>query len=161
MKPVHNFLLAFPLSIFLLFFSCQQPGSNNKMRENNNKSENIHSLTLDTFSTFPPEIDGCSCYFSNDSNDFKKNEYIYVNDFVSTSFLKINGIMTKFKETSHKNVNDRYLIAKYKSTNYEMTIEIKDGKQNGDETWLQSGTIQITDKKGNSITKKFYGECGC
>jgi hypothetical protein len=42
-----------------------------------------------------------------------------------------------------------------------MTIESKDGIQNGDETWLKTGTIKLTDKNGKTITKTFYGECGC
>ncbi len=42
-----------------------------------------------------------------------------------------------------------------------MTIEVKDGIQSGDETSLKSGTISLTYKNGKTITRTFYGECGC
>ena len=117
-------------------------------------------LSIDSFTTFPPEIDGCSCYFSNDSIEFKDKKYIYANDFAQTSFLKINGVMIKFKQTDFKK-NEKTTTAKYTCDNYEMTIEVKDGKQSGDETSLKSGRIKLTDKKGKTLTKTFYGECGC
>jgi hypothetical protein len=118
-------------------------------------------LTVETFSTFPPEINGCSCYFSNDSIEFKKGEYIYVNDYAETSFLKINGILTKFTLTDFKKIDATKTIAKAKNDNYEMTIEVSEEIRNGDETWLKTGTIKLTDKNGETVTKVFYGECGC
>ncbi|MGL5015830.1 MAG: hypothetical protein ACRC6V_16345 [Bacteroidales bacterium] len=118
-------------------------------------------MTIDTFSTFPPEIDGCSCYFSNDSLEFNNGEYIYMNDYGETSFMKINGVLTKFTQTEFKVIDSLNIKAKYKSDNYEMTIESQNSIQNGDETWLKSGTINLTNDKGEMITKRFYGECGC
>jgi hypothetical protein len=118
-------------------------------------------LTLDTFSTFPPEIDGCACYFCNDSLEFEKRLYIYANDYAQTSFLKINGVMTKFVQIDFKELSTTTTIAKAISDQYEMTIECIDGIQSGDETWINTGTIKLTDKKGRTLTKTFYGECGC
>ena len=124
-------------------------------------SEKVESFKIDTFSNFPSEIEGCSCYFSNNSTEFKKGEYIYVNDFAETSFLKINGVLTKFKQTEYKKVEKTTIVAKFNRDNYEMTIEVVTGKQSGEETILETGTIKLTDKKGKTITKNFYGECGC
>lgn len=42
-----------------------------------------------------------------------------------------------------------------------MTIETRDEMQNGDETWLKTGVIKLTDKKGHTVSTTFYGECGC
>jgi catabolite regulation protein CreA len=126
-----------------------------------NSINTVNKLTIDTFSTFPPEIDGCSCYFSSDSKDFKKRVYIYMNDYAQISFLKINGILTKFTQTDFKNIDDNTTEAKAVSDDYELIIKVKHGEQSGDETRLQSGLIILTDKKGNKITKTFYGECGC
>ena len=119
------------------------------------------TLTIDTFSEFPPEIDGCSCYFSNNSGELASHKYIYANDFAQTSFMKINGVLTKFTQVSLKKIDNKNTIAKYKSSKFEITLEIKDGKKNGEETMLKTGTITLTDKQGNSIKKIFYGECGC
>lgn len=158
----NKFLLTFLKAITLTFlFACGQNNPSKSATQTDNKLTNEQGLTIDTFSTFPPEIDGCSCYFSNDSTEFKKGEYIYMNDYAQTSFLKINGVLTKFTQTDFKEVNKTTTVAKAKSEKYEMTIKVFDGIQNGDETWLKTGTIKLTNKSGKTITKTFYGECGC
>ena len=117
-------------------------------------------ISLENFSTFPPEIDGCSCYFSKDSTDFAKEQYIFANDFAETSFLKINGKFIKFTQISKIDMKT-YEKIKYQSEEYEMNLELKQGKQNGDETTLQSGKLNVKDKNGNETETEFYGECGC
>ncbi|MFO0477845.1 MAG: hypothetical protein ACK50L_03570 [Bacteroidota bacterium] len=158
----NKFLPTFLTVVTLTFlFACGQSSSNKSVTQTDNIEPDEEVLTIDTFSTFPPEIDGCSCYFSNDSTAFNKSEYIYMNDFAQTSFLKINGVLTKFTQTDFKEVSKTTTMAKAKSDKYEMTIEVIDGKQSGDETELKSGTIKLTGKNGETITKTFYGECGC
>ncbi len=153
--------LHYILALSLIFlFACDQ----RKIHKKEDKLNNIlqeQTLNIDTFSIFPPEISGCSCYFSNDSLEFKKSEYIYMNDYDKTSFIKINGLLIKFTQIERREISSHIIIAKFKSDSYVMTIELKDGIQNGDETWLKTGTIKLTNKKGGSITKTFYGECGC
>lgn len=145
----------------IILFSCQQRNSNTNTMSLAREVIEDQSFTIDTFSTFPPEIDGCSCYFSNDSTEFKKREYIYMNDYAQLSFLKIKGVLTKFTQTDYKETDSLNVVAKYKGGNYEMIIKTQDGIQNGEETWLKTGTIKLSDQKGNTITKSFYGECGC
>lgn len=147
--------------ILTILISCELFRTNKNVTQKGNFSNETQALTIDTFSTFPQEIDGCSCYFSNDSIEFKRGKYIYVNDFAQISFLKINGVLTKFIQTDFKEIDSFDFIAKYKSDNYNMTIESINENQNGDETWLKIGYIELTDKNGNKISKKFYGECGC
>jgi hypothetical protein len=147
--------------VMLIFISCEKGNSNKGQNQNHILNTSDKTLKIETFSTFPSEIDGCSCYFSNDSNEFKNDKYIYVNDFAQTSFLKINGVIVKFNQTFFKKVNKTTTIAKAKSNNYEIIIEVKKGKPNGDETWLNTGTIKLKDRNGKTITKTFYGECGC
>lgn len=118
-------------------------------------------LKLNTFSTFPPEIEGCSCYFSNDSLEFKEGNYIYMNDYGTTSFLKINGVLTRFNQTDYKVGDDKIKYIEGNSEKYKFELEIIDVEKNGDETSLKKGTIILFDKKGNKIIKTFYGECGC
>ena len=162
MKFKNNSLPILLTAVSLTFlFACGQSNSDKNETRTTSIQPDKQTLYIDTFSTFPPEIDGCSCYFSNDSTEFKKGEYIYMNDYAQTSFLKINGVITKFTQTDFKEIDSLNVKAKYKSDHYEMTIESKDGIQNGDETWLKTGTIKLTDKKGKTIIKTFYGECGC
>lgn len=157
MNKFHRtFLIA--LSLFYLS-AC---GQTNDSKKQQTKDINIpnESPTIETFSDFPPEIIGCSCYYSNDSTEFKNGEYIYMDDFSQISFLKINGVLTRFTQTELK-VNEASTIAKAKSDQFELTIEIKDGPQSGYETSIKTGTIKLIDQKGHTVTKKFYGECGC
>jgi hypothetical protein len=157
-KCLPTFLIAVIVAVML---ACGQTDSNGNSSQVDKLTLDSEAMSIDTFSTFPPEIDGCSCYFSNDSTEFKKREYIYMNDFAQTSFLKINGVLTKFTQIEFKEIDSVNVKAKYKSNDYEMTIDSKDGMRNGDETWLKTGTIRLTNKKGETLTKTFYGECGC
>ena len=157
------------LFIFILLFmiSC----SNSKEKKFNNiqqdtisnivQSAEKQTITIDTFSTFPPEIDGCSCCFSNNATEFKKGEYIYMNDFAQISFMKINGVLTKFTLTDFQNIDSLNIKAKYKNDNYELIIETKDENQKDSETTIKTGTIKLTNKKGAIVSRRFYGECGC
>lgn len=153
------------LTILLLTISCKKADINQKSIIEKDKISNpkkvvAKKITLENFSTFPPEIDGCSCYFSKDSTDFSKEEYVFSNDFAETSFLKINGKFIKFKQISKIDMKT-YEKIKYQSEEYEMNLELKEGKQNGDETTFQSGKLSVKDKNGNEMETEFYGECGC
>ena len=153
--------------ILLFMISC----SNSKEKKINNIqqdtisniviSDEKQTVTIETFSTFPPEIDGCSCCFSNNATEFKKGEYIYMNDFAQISFMKINGVLTKFTLTDFQNIDSLNIKAKYKSDNYELIIESKDENQKDSETTIKTGTIKLTNKKGAIVSRRFYGECSC
>jgi hypothetical protein len=133
-----------------------------QITEKENEPPKINQfLVIETFSAIPPEIDGCSCTFSNDSIEYKKGKYIYANDLGSISFLKINGNLTKFDMTEFKEVNSSTTIVKAKNDLYEIIVTVLEGKQTGEETSSKTGTIKLIDKKGRTITKTFYGECGC
>ena len=135
--------------------------STSQVIEKKEITQNIEPIRIDTFSTFPNEIVGCSCLFSNDSTEFEQGKYIYMNDYAEISFMKINGILTKFTQTKFKQKDKNTTVEKFISDKYDLTIEVKRGKQNGYESRLQSGTIKLNDKKGNTITISFYGECCC
>ncbi|AFD07875.1 hypothetical protein [Solitalea canadensis] len=120
-----------------------------------------NTIRIGSFSTLPPEIDGCSCVFSIDTNDFKNNRFIYVNNYEQTSYMKVNGSLVKFTQVDVKENDDNSLIEYYKSDNFEMIIKGKDEGRNSDETWLKRGRIIIKNKKGSTILLNFYGECGC
>lgn len=148
--------------ISLTFFvACGQGNSGKNVAQTDNLTTPGHELIIDTFSTFPPEIEGCSCNFSNNPEEFKKGEYIYINDYADISFLKINGILTRFTQTDFTNVDSTTTIVKAKSEPYELIIEVKEGKQSGEESSFKSGTIKLTDKHNKTVTKTFFGECGC
>ena len=84
-----------------------------------------------------------------------------MNNFAQTSFVKINGQLIRFTEKEHKKLDSIHFKVKFSAKNYKMTLESTIGRQNGDETFLETGTINITDMKGRTISNSFYGECGC
>ncbi|MDQ3110274.1 MAG: hypothetical protein M3R17_10295, partial [Bacteroidota bacterium] len=117
-------------------------------------------IAIDTFSTFPPEIDGCACYFSNDETEFKNRKYIYADDFGNNAFVSINGIMTKFVLSKSDTLPDNHSVKIFTADKYDIIIDVKQvGKI--DETWQQKGTMTIKPKGEQTIIKKIYGECGC
>ena len=119
------------------------------------------ALVMQSFKTFPPEVEGCMCYFSSDSAAFKAREYIYADNYDKLSFLKINGNWVKFTQTATKELDKNTTINEAKSEDYEMTLEIKNGPQKGEEVWLKVGIITLKHKNGNMVKKSFFGECGC
>jgi len=160
----NNSLLAhLIITAVIILTACQKSNQNKEISEVKNKtiSSEIEKLSIDTFSTFPSEINGCSCYFSNDLVEFRKEKYIFIEGTEGNAFLKINGKLTKFTLTNVKEIDPLNSVSKYKGKNLNMTLETKDGKQNGDETSLKTGKIILTDQNKNTITKTFIGECGC
>jgi hypothetical protein len=157
-----NFLSTIIAAIMLsTLFACEQNTSHKEVITTENIATGDPLFIVDTFSTFPKEIDGCSCYYAKDSLDFKAGHYIYLNDYAKISFVKINGVVTKFTQTESKEIDANTTTAKYHCENYEMKIETKSGKKSGEETMLKTGTFNLTDKKGTTVSMAFYGECGC
>ncbi|MDO5524136.1 MAG: hypothetical protein Q4G48_08860 [Bacteroidia bacterium] len=161
MKNKRKFLFSAVMAALVLLYACGSGNSNKTEPSANAPQAGDLAFTVDTFSTFPPEIDGCSCYFSNDSLEFKQRQYIYMNNLGKTSFVKINDSLVKFTQTGREEIDSLNVKETYKSKGYEMAVHIKHIGKNGYETWLNTGTITLTDKNGNSVTKEFYGECGC
>lgn len=118
------------------------------------------TLRIDTFSTFPPEIDGCSCYFSATAKELKSSTYLYADDYQKTAFVRINGVMTKFQLKETKTLAGKHTIKKFTNKAFDLVIDIKQTGQI-DETWQQKGTLKLTSKDGKTVLKNIVGECGC
>lgn len=138
--------------------SCQKE---HKTEDSTSSESSKKSITLESFSEYPEEIDGCSCIFSTDSILYSQNKYIYANDFANTAFVKINGKLLRFEEVSHEKKDSINTVAKYKSGNYLMTVKVKNNGESGYESYSTSGSIEIKDNKGNTSKQPFYGICGC
>ena len=118
------------------------------------------TLSINTFVIIPPQIRDGSCYFANDSIDFKNGRYIFMNDNAQSAFIKINGLLTKFTQTDLKKINKENTIIKYTNNQYQLMVEVKNGKPIFYETTIKAGTIILSDKNGNTLKRIFYGECG-
>lgn len=145
--------------ICLLLSACWHM---NEPKENKPDSQPI---TIQPFSKFPSEIDGCSCYFSLNEKAFNQKEYIIVTNLDSLAFMTINNQLTKLKliksSAEPHAFTDFDHIEVFGNKDYNVTIDIKYKKSTDLEVWIDEGTITITRKDGQKLVTKFYGECGC
>jgi hypothetical protein len=122
-------------------------------------------ITIQPFSQFPTEIDGCSCYFSSNKKTFNQKQYIIVTNLDSLAFITINQKPLKFKLLSSgaepHTFTDFNHEEVFGNEDYKITIDIKYNKSTDSEVWMDEGTITITRKDGQKLVTKFYGECGC
>lgn len=131
----------------------------NNTAQSNNGSQTETAISIETFTDFPPEVDGCSCYLSAGESDLKAGKYIYVDNREEFASMKINGTMTKFNRLEEKEVSKNHWVKKFENKNYELVVDITQSGSNG--PFPQKGTIKLTRKGGQTITKDVNGECGC
>ncbi|MCS7004794.1 MAG: hypothetical protein NZM38_05655 [Cytophagales bacterium] len=144
------------ISFAWLVISCQKNASTQQETQ-----QQSTTLSIESFSSFPEEITGCSCYFSNNIDEFAQQNYIYASDFEKVAFLKINGSFEKFEQIYNKKVDENKNVLQAKNQNYSIVVEMTDQPSESEETQAKSGTIQLTSKDGSTTTIPFYGECGC
>lgn len=120
------------------------------------------TLELEPFAEFPEEIDGCSCYFSQDQESFDNNKFIYVDNFEDQAYVILNGEKCTF-QLSEEDTGDETSIKKMGTyQDYEMIIELKDTQEESDqEIWKKAGTLTIQANDGDQLVLKISGECGC
>ena len=156
---MHKLIL--PL-LFLFLISCTSEQKTNdedkqvvKIEEEAN-SPDIESLKIDSFkvSEFPEAIDGCACYFGSG-----ENEYLYVDDYAQTAFLKVNGSFEQLElyDISH---GDEEVSQKGRSEHYNLELNLKK-VSSVDETIQYEGTLKVMDITGSQVEVKVKGECGC
>ena len=123
------------------------------------------SLSVDDFKNVPDEIEGCGCYFSDNEETFKRNEYLFVASYDSVAFISIDKKLVRLKMLSTtrepETFGDHDHSDIYSSDKYKVSLDIRYKKSSGEETWLNNGTITIESKDGQKAVKKFFGECGC
>lgn len=152
----HKTILFLLLSIF---YACSGDSklTENKQLEHQNDSID---LKLKAFQYIPDQVKDCGCLFANDKDKFLQKKYILVSDFIVTSFVNINGVLTKFIMMSYDYQNSKTSTAVYKSSGYEMKVEIKHLRKETNKG-KKTGKITITTKDGRILVNYFYGECGC
>lgn len=143
-----------------LIISCDQKQPADTATVNENITTTVEHISLDTFTTFPPEISGCACYFSNNQEEFRNRIYIYADDYGKNAFATINGVMTKLTVSKTDTLPDNRSVATFVNEDYEITIDVKQVGQM-DETWQKEGTMKIKSVGGKVVAKSIYGECGC
>jgi hypothetical protein len=143
------------LICLILLSDCGQKGG----KDTSSDTKKI-SISLDTFDTYPRDIEGCSCLFSNTLADENINEYVCVTSYWDIAYLKLNGEMTKFTLTKSDTLSDGTSIINYENEKFNLIIECK-FKKIEYESSSTIGTIRLKDKSKEIVTRKFVGGCGC
>lgn len=123
-------------------------------------SQSGNKLTVTPYSEFPPEIDGCSCYYSTSQSEFKKSNWIYTYDYQILAFMNIDGRMNRLRLNQSLDRNDGSSERKLSNEDYQVVVDVKQVGQ-VDETFQHSGTIKVTASDGKTFVSPIYGECGC
>ncbi len=122
------------------------------------KSQKIELGTIQ----FPEEIEGCSCYFAANRQEFVKQNYLYVDDYQKNAYLKINGENVKIPfDKDKKDMNMKNLNIQVKNDDYTVTLKCKMVEEGEVETNLYKGTLTVENNNGQKIQTPVYGECGC
>lgn len=163
-------------TVFFLLTACGAEGKKtennttnsieNKSTENPPKSKinqviNQSVFRLDLFAEVPAEIDGCSCLFSLDKEDWEKGkEYVFAGNLTDKGYMVIDGERQELKYSYEVSDKDEFdIIAE--NDQYSVHIMLQKVK-NVDYTQTLSGNMQIqrkSDKTGKMLD--VYGACGC
>ena len=120
------------------------------------------SLRLDVLAEFPPEMYGCSCYFSRNQQEFEKEQFIYVNDYAQTSVVSVNGKLTTLDLKSQSDSLAKETFYVYANEAYELKVTLQKSKAVAEEVSKMEGQLLLKELKSGRTRKYFYtGECGC
>ena len=155
----------------LMLFSCQKEGQIAEAVSTDNDvttveidsantlgTADLNQINLETFG-FPAEVNGCSCYFAKNKEDFEDEKYVYIDDYGNNAFLKIDGksVKIKMKEGDFDPDNFSKVIK-----NDDITVTIQGKKVNElEEVMMFEGTMTVENRKGKKTITPIYGECGC
>jgi hypothetical protein len=121
------------------------------------KTSQIKVINIGTMSTTENVVEGCGGWYSKNQKELQQNIYLFETDFEGNLFLKIDSKILKLKQFSSSTKEGKTV---YKSSGCTATLIIKTDKADGEESSIQTGTIEI--EYDNKITKfDFYGSSGC
>lgn len=162
-------ILFFALST-LIFQSCKKESVNLSENTTLDATVTVPETASDTTKVdsglkpesfpMPGEVEGCSCYFGENKEQFENENYVYVDDYGKNAYFKLGGKMIKMtiKEDGFEpeNFSKNFENADYK-------VSIKGRKINEmDETMMFQGSMTVENiKTGEKSTSPIYGECGC
>lgn len=146
--------------LFICIFSaCNNTVSPEPTGSVSRDSMKRQAILIDGF-TVSPETDSCACFFSVDSSAYSSQHYIFAYDLSTIAYMKIDGAMTKFKQTEYAVIGAGSLTT-FEGNDLKVFLELKDVKKTGEEATLQWGSIRVMDKYGNAVITPFFGACLC
>lgn len=124
----------------------------------------VPEFTLDDYKGFPPEIEGCTCYFSENKEKFKNQQFLFTSNADGLCVVAINNKQLRLKQVSIIRDKDpgsnNENISVFEGDGWKVTVRITGKERSGDEVWTNTGTITV-EKDRKKLEKSFTGECGC
>lgn len=153
------FLLA---ALAFLFIAC---GNDAELAENGTEEQVANvpddgAYTIDTFATFPTQVDDCSCYFAANEIEFERRNYVYVDDNENKGYLTLGGKVIEFDLDRSSDGEEGTRNFKGAHPDYTFNIQSAEvGKQGN--TRQFRGRLTVNSTAGKQIVKELYGECNC
>lgn len=120
------------------------------------------SLVLDSFTEVPPEVRGCSCYFSRNKQELQQQQYIYLNDYKKTSFISVGGKLEKLFLKNNPDSTAANKSGTYANEEFELKVEIEKENDLAEELAGLEGHLILKELKSGKVQSfPFVGECGC
>ncbi len=118
------------------------------------------AYTIDTFATFPPQVDDCSCYFAANEIEFDRRNYVYVDDTKNKGYLTLSGEVVEFDLDRTEEGEEGAFNFKGSNPDYTFSIQSAEIGTQGN-TRQYRGRLTVNSTKGKQIVKELYGECRC
>jgi hypothetical protein len=150
--------------VFLLLITIFIQSCKDNIKQNGQTINEVSietALQIDYFTEWPEDIIGCSCYSSKNKEDFKKRQYLLIDDYFNNALININGN----KETLNLVFNDTLNTKKerrkiWKNNQFELNLETYE-IDSLDEIWVHEGVLKLTSKNGERLEMTIFGHCGC
>lgn len=162
-------ILFFALST-LIFQSCKKESVNLSENTTLDATVTVPETASDTIKVdsglkpesfpMPSEVEGCSCYFGENKEQFENENYVYVDDYGKNAYFKLGGKIIKIpiKEDGFEPEN---FSKNFENADYKVSITGRKINEM-DETMMFQGSMTVENvKTGEKSTSPIYGECGC
>lgn len=119
------------------------------------------SLAIEYFPAIPDTIDGCGEYFSNLTDEVRKDKYIFLSNLSEFAMIRIKGknIFLQKNSKESKEIDDKTYIAVYEGEGYKAILNMRQTKAY-DEGGFYTGNLEIS-KDGKRSVIAVHGEAGC
>lgn len=147
------------ISVSIIFiFSCNQSGNSSK-HVLKDERDSIFSLSLEIIKREETPLDGCSCYYSHNNEDFKSRNFFFLSE-AETGYIKLNGKVIAL--SLGNSVFDSYDNFKEQYYNDTLVLFVSGKKlSNTDESSFYEAKIELIAHGKKKFIFDGVGECGC
>ena len=160
-----------PFFAILLLFSLSCAEKNDSKKEEIQDAVKTEETVikeeqrLTLFQGFPEGIDGCTCFFGNDSNSVRAEDFLFVSTYDSIGYISLNNQIIQLpiinSNRSISEMGDTDHEATYGNDSIRIDISWRYQNRTGYESWWNNGEMEVFLNEEFLESKTFVGECGC